>query len=84
MKILSMIRRSFANMSKKLFVFLYTTYVRPHLEYCVSIWNPYLVRDLDVLERIQKRATKLIKGYEKLPYEVLGHLAIATLFCRRQ
>ena len=80
-----MIRRSFANMSKELFTFLYTTYVRPHLEYCVPIWSPYLVRDIEVLEKVQKRATKLIKGYEKLPYDQrLKSLGIYTLFCHCQ
>ena len=68
MQVLSMIRRSFVNISKELFIFLYTN-VRPHLEYCAPIWSPYLVRDIQVLEKVQKQATKLVKGYEKLPYE---------------
>ena len=64
---------------------MYTTYVRPHLEYCAPIWSPYLVRDIEVLEKVQKQATKLVKGYEKLPYEQrLKSLGIYTLFCRRQ
>jgi len=41
-KILGMIRRTFQNMSMDLFVFLYRIYVRPHLEYCVQLWSPYL------------------------------------------
>ena len=85
MRVLSMIRRLFVNISKKLFVFLYTTYVRPHLEYCASIWSPYLVRDIEVLKKVQKQATKLVEGYEKLPYERrLKSLGIYTLFCRCQ
>ena len=69
MQVLSMIRRSFVNISKELFILLYTTYVRPHLEYCAPIWSPYLVRDIQVLDKVQKRATKLVKGDEKLSYE---------------
>ena len=85
MRVLSMIRRSFTIISKELFVFLYTTYVRPHLEYYVPIWSPYLVKDIEILEKVQKRATKLIKGYEKLSYDQrLKSLGIYTLFCRRQ
>ena len=85
MRVLSMIRRSFTNISKELFAFLYTTYVRPHLEYCVPIWSPYLVRNIEVLEKLQKRATKLIKGYKKLPYDQrLKSLGIYTLFCHHQ
>jgi len=45
MGVLSMNRRSFVNISKELFVFLYKTYVRPHLEYCTSIWSPSLAKD---------------------------------------
>ena len=47
-KILGQIKRSFSRISKDLFIFLYKTYVRPHLEYCVQIWCPYLARDMDV------------------------------------
>ena len=79
MRVLSMIKRSFVNISKELFIFLYTTYVRPHLEYCAPIWSPYLVRDIQVLEKVQKGATKLVKGYEKLSVKVFGHLYIILL-----
>ena len=44
MRVLSMIRRSFVNILKELFIFLYTTYVRPHLEYYAPIWSPFLVK----------------------------------------
>ena len=51
----------------------------------VPIWSPYLVRDIEVLEKVQKWATKLIKGYEKLPYDQrLKSLGIYTLFYHRQ
>jgi len=39
------------------------------LDYCSSIWSPYFAKDIDVLERVQKRATKLIKGFGKLSYD---------------
>ena len=53
MRVLAMIRRAFINISKELFIFLYRTYVQPHLEYCVPIWSP---KDIDALEKVQKRA----------------------------
>ena len=85
MRVLSMIRRTFANISKDLFVFLYKTYVRPHLEYCASIWSPSLAKDIDVLEKVQKRATKMVRGLGHLPYEQrLKSLDFYTLFRRRQ
>jgi len=49
-----------------MFTFLYKTYVRPHLDYCSSIWS---AKDIDILEKAQKRATRLIKGFDKLPYD---------------
>ena len=42
---------------------------RPYLECCVQIWSPYLAKDMDLLERVQIRATKLVMGVIKLSYE---------------
>ena len=84
-KILGMIRRTFQNMSKDLFVFLYRTYVRPHLEYCVQLWSPYLAKDIDIIEKVQMRATKLVKGFSRLPYSIrLQKLGLYSLYCRRE
>ena len=67
MRVLSMIRRTFVNISKDLFAFLYKTYVRPHLEYCASIWSPSLAKDIDVLEKVQKWAMKMVTGLGHWP-----------------
>ena len=65
-------------------MFLYKTYVRPHLKYCVQLWCPYLAKDIDILEKVQVYATKLVKELERLPYTTrLQKLGLYLLYCRR-
>ena len=68
--ILGMIRRNITYKEKSLIVPLYKAIVRPHLEYCIQAWSPYLRKDIDMLEKIQRRATKLIPGLRDLTYEI--------------
>ena len=59
-KILGFISRTFDYKSKDIILPLYKSLVRPHLEYCVQFWSPAYRKDIEALERIQHRATKLI------------------------
>ena len=51
-----------SHMDKEIFVQLFTSRVRPILEYGNVIWNPRLIRDIDAVERVQRRATKTVPG----------------------
>jgi len=49
--------------------------VRPHLEYCTHVWSPQYRRDIDMLECIQRRATKMMQRMEHLPYQGQAEIA---------
>ena len=85
MRTISMVRRSFRRLDKDDFLIIYKMYIRPHLEYCVQSWSPYLVRDVEVLERVQRLATKLVRELRGRDYEDrLRALGLTTLCERRK
>lgn len=68
-RVLGQIRSSFSCMDQDILKPLYVALVRPHLEYAVSSWNPATKTNINILERVQRRATKMVKKLKSKQYE---------------
>ncbi|KFQ73276.1 hypothetical protein N335_13379, partial [Phaethon lepturus] len=83
-RMLGCIQSSVASKSREGILPLSSALVRPHLEFCIQLWSPQHRRDMDLLEQVQKTATKMIRGLEHLSCEDrLRDLGLLNLEKRR-
>ena len=67
--ILGLLKKSFTLLDKKTLPLLYKSQIRPHLEYGIVVWGPHYAEDIKSIEKVQRRATKLVPELKNLSYE---------------
>ena len=84
-QMLAVIRRSFVLINESTLPLLYKTLVRPHLEYGNLVWGPFCRADQKKVERVQRRATRMVPNLRGLSYqERLRALQLPSLYYRRR
>ena len=82
---LGLLKKSFTLLDKKTLPLLYKSLIRPHLEYGNIVWGPHYAEDIKSIEKVQRRATKLVPELKNLSYEErLRELNLPSLAHRRR
>ena len=82
---LGLVFRTFTYIDKDIFLNLFKSIVRPHIEYASSVWSPVFKKDMIALENVHRRATKLVKSIAHLSYsDRLRKLGLPSLEYRRE
>jgi hypothetical protein len=82
-QVLGQILRAFTYRDRVHFIKLFTSRVRCHLEYCIQTWNPWLEKDIEVLESVQRRAIRQVRGLTGSYEEKLSQCGLTLLKDRR-
>lgn len=61
--------KAFHHESNEVLIKLFSTYVRPSLEYAAAVWSPHFIKDLKQIESVQRRFTKKLHGLRNLSYD---------------
>jgi len=72
-RVLGIIKRTIRFKYTKVMLSLYKTLLKPHVEYCSSAWNPHYIKDMQLIEKVQSRFTKMIKNMDGKTYEERLH-----------
>ena len=84
-QVLGQLSRGITYRDKQTFLKLYRVYVRPHLEYAVASWSPWLQADKEMLEKVQRRAVNMVSNFQARNYEEkLLEAGMTTLEKRRE
>ena len=82
---IGMLKRTFVTRSTKIWNNLYKTYIRPQLEFAIPVWNPYSQKNIDKLEKVQRRVTKIPSNLRKQQYcERIVSMKLTNHETRRQ
>ena len=83
--VLTQISRAFLYRDRKTFLNLYKQFVRCHVEFAIPAWSPWLLGDIEVLERVQKKAIGMVRGLQGRSYEEkLAEVGLRSLLDRRK
>ena len=84
-RLIGLIKRTFSYLEPQMLRILYTTLIRPHLDYACVVWNPYQSGDIRILEQVQRRATRVCSSLMHLSYhDRLEVLNLPSLMYRRR